>query len=284
MLSYSKHIIIVGSARSGTSWLAETIAKQHRYRLLFEPDHEFQTNKGILICDKWIDSKEASPEAYRYIKAILANRVDSDWIAQNSNRKLKRHLWPIIPLKYVIKFVRANLMASYLQKEFGVPVIHILRNPYDTIASQQRVKFPWLYNLGHFTQQQALVAFVEAQFDFNLKNTDAFDDIEKLTIRWCLENVLPIEIWKVENIDYRVVKQEDLRTNMDLFRQLCATFHLKPIDNLKQVYTSPSSKTHPKSDVISKQKATALFTIEEYKKINDILSIFQTKLYPLKEL
>ena len=54
MKSYSKHIIIAGSARSGTSWLAEIIALQFRYRLLFEPEHEFQTQEGHLICDKFI--------------------------------------------------------------------------------------------------------------------------------------------------------------------------------------------------------------------------------------
>lgn len=51
---YNKHIIITGSARSGTSWLSEIIARQFRYRMLFEPDHEFNTTKGILIADQWL--------------------------------------------------------------------------------------------------------------------------------------------------------------------------------------------------------------------------------------
>lgn len=284
MPAFNKHIIIVGSARSGTSWLAETIAKQHRYRLLFEPDHEFQTKNGVLICDKWIQTKASAPKANSYLKKVFANRVDSDWIAQNSNRKWKRHLWPGIPVKYVIKFVRANLTAKFLNDEFGIPVIHIIRNPYETIASQHRVKFPWLYDLSHFEQQDELVALVHEKFDFNFKEASLLTELETLALRWCIENVIPIELWKVENTNYKVMRHEDLKADISLFRELCSSFNLKPIENLESVYATPSSKTHPKSEVISQQKKTELFTEEEYKKINHILRLFKTNLYPLKEL
>lgn len=281
---FNKHIIIVGSARSGTSWLAETIAKQHRYRLLFEPDHEFQTSKGVLICDKWIQGSEDAPEAHNYLKKVFANRIDSDWIAQNSNRKWKRHLWPGIPKKFVIKFVRTNLMAKHMEQEFGIPVVHILRNPYHTIASQHRVKFPWLYDLSHFEKQEKLVAFVAATFHFDMKQMGSFSAIEKLAVRWCLENVIPIEILKVEGEHYKVVKHEDLRADSTVFKELCNQFQLQPIDHLEKAYRSPSSKTHPKSEVISKEKNTNLFSAKEYQQINKILEIFQTQLYPIKEV
>lgn len=283
MSKFNKHIIIVGSARSGTSWLAETIAKQHRYRLLFEPDHEFQTPKGALICDKWIRSSSQSPKAASYLNKVFANRVDSDWIAQNSNRKWKRHLWPIIPKKFVIKFVRTNLMAKYMEQEFDIPVLHLLRNPYDTIASQHRVKFPWLYDLSHFEKQAELVAFVDTTFDFNLKKTDTLSEIEKLTVRWCLENVIPIEIQKIESEHYKIVRHEALRADSRVFREICHQFDLDPIDNLETVYGLPSSKTHPKSEVISKKSKSDLFSPADYQKINEVLSIFNTQLYPLKE-
>jgi len=282
--AFNKHIIIVGSARSGTSWLAETIAKQHRYRLLFEPDHEFQTKKGALICDKWMDDFKDAPEAFNYLKKVFANRVDNDWIAQNSNRKWKRHLWPGIPLKFVIKFVRTNLMASAMHKEFGIPVVHIIRNPYDTIASQHRVKFPWLYDLSHFQKQENLVALIKEQFGFDIKDVSSFTELEKLTIRWCIENVIPIELWKVKGSNYRVIRYEDLKADIKLFKELCDDFSLKPIENLASVYANPSSKTHPKSNIISKQEKTELFSHQDYEKINRILKLFKTNLYPLKEI
>ena len=45
--SYNKHIIIAGSARSGTSWLAEIIALQFRYRLLFEPEKTIDDSEAV---------------------------------------------------------------------------------------------------------------------------------------------------------------------------------------------------------------------------------------------
>lgn len=282
MTEFKKHIIIVGSARSGTSWLAETIAKQHRYRLLFEPDHEFQTKKGVLLCDKWIESRTDAPQAFDYLDKVFANRVDNDWIAQSSNRKWKRHLWPGIPVKFVIKFVRTNLMASAMNKEFGIPVLHIIRNPYDTIASQQRVKFPWLYDLSHFQNQPKLVAMVKDKYNIDLGKIDLFSDIEKLALRWCMENVIPIEILKVESESYKVVRHQDLRADVNLFLNLCREFGLEPISNIKEKYTTPSSKTHPKSNILGKKDTLPKFTDLELAKVNAIFTIFQMNLYPKK--
>jgi hypothetical protein len=274
---YNKHIIILGSARSGTSWLAETIAKQHRYRLLFEPDHEFQTKKGKLICDKWIENKEQAGKGHRYLKKVFANRVDNDWIAQNSNRKWKRHLWPVIPKKIVVKFVRANLMGAYLNKTFKIPVLHIIRNPYDVIASQNRVKFPWLYDLKHFQEQPRLVQLIQEHFGFNIRETHSFNALEKLALRWCIENVIPLEVIKYTSPSYRVVTHEDLRADIKLYREVCSQFNLTPISNLEEMYSAPSSKTHPKSDVRNPHLNKNKLPIEEIKKVDAILTIFKVE-------
>ena len=156
MKRYDKHVIILGSARSGTSWFSELIARQHRYRILFEPEHEHNTRDGTLLCDQYITTETTHPSIDAYLKKVFANRVDSDWIGQLSNRQWKRHLWPFIPKKYIIKFVRCNLAADYYARHFNIPVIFIIRNPYDVLASQQRVRFPWLYDLSRFQQQEPL--------------------------------------------------------------------------------------------------------------------------------
>lgn len=127
-MAYTKHVIVVGSARSGTSWLAETIAQQYRYRLLFEPEQETHTKNGVLLCDRYFTEEENNKEANIYLKKVFANRVDCDWIAQSSNRKYKRHLWPFIPKKFIIKFVRCNLAESYFQHTSAVPISLPYRN------------------------------------------------------------------------------------------------------------------------------------------------------------
>lgn len=280
MAIFNKHIIIVGSARSGTSWLAETIAKQHRYRSLFEPEHEFNTLKGNVLCDKLIIEKEGFEAEHAYLKRVFANRVDNNWIAQNSNRKWKRHLWPIIPKKFVIKFVRCNLAAHYMQHEFSIPVVHILRNPYDLLHSQQRVKFPWLYDLSRFVTDENLVGLLKKEFHFQFKPLETYTDLEKLTIRWCVENVVPITIQQAESETYRLIRYEELRKDIALFLELCHDFNLDPLTNIKEEYTLPSSKTHPNSDIRKTSSNSKTFTATELLQINTILDIFEANFYP----
>jgi len=280
---FNKHLIIVGSARSGTSWLAETIAAQHRYRLLFEPEHEYNTEQGRLICDKFIQEKSTNPLIEQYLNKVFLNRIDNDWIAQCSNRKLKRHLWPFLPKKFIIKFVRANLAAHYMNQNFQIPLIHLLRNPYDVLHSQQRVRFPWLYDLAHFQQQEELLNLVKSRFDFDLKASLKCSEIEVLSIRWCLENVIPLQVLPPYSYNARIVRHEELRNDINLFRDLCNFFDLKPVQNLSQKYQVPSSKTHPKSEIKGTVSDSRKFSIKEYKEINRILEIFKCELYPREE-
>lgn len=279
---YNKHIIIVGSARSGTSWLAETLAAQHRYRLLFEPEHEFNTKDGKLICDKYITQQNFSPQVENYFKKIFSNQVDNDWIAQCSNRKFKRHLWPFVPRKIIGKFVRANLAAHFMNDHFQIPLIHILRNPYDVIHSQRRVKFSWLYDLSHFQQQEELVELVYSEFEINLNEIDKYSENEILALRWCLENVIPLQGRPSYSYKAKIVRHEELRNDIDLFLDLCKYFDLEPISNLAEKYNLPSSKTHPRSEIRGGEGSVDKFSNTELKEINNILDIFNCELYPRK--
>lgn len=284
MERFNKHIVIVGSARSGTSWLSEVIARQFRYRMLFEPEHEFNTEKGKIICDQWLNNQNDSLEAHKYLIKVFQNRVDSDWIGQISNRKYKMHLWPFIPEKYIIKFVRANLSAKYINEIFKVPVIHIIRNPYDVLTSQQRAKFPWLYNLDHFKNQKELVELVKKHFDFDLLvDTIGITPLETLTVRWCLENILPLKIWEPYQYKHRILKYEDLRNDIQVFLDLCKDFDIKPLTNIEMEYQRPSSKTHPKSTIINKDAKSLKLTSEELQNVNKLLNIFECNLYPQKQ-
>ncbi|MAZ72119.1 MAG: sulfotransferase family protein [Flavobacteriaceae bacterium] len=280
MTGFNKHIIIVGSARSGTSWLAETIAKQHRYRSLFEPEHEFNTSKGHLLCDRLVTQKEDFEAGHAYLKKVFANRVDNNWIAQNSNRKWKRHLWPLIPKKFIIKFVRCNLAAHYMNQIFGIPVVHIIRNPYEVLHSQQRVNFPWLYDLRRFANDKKLVAVLQKEFNFQFKPLENYTEIEKLALRWSIENVVPVTIQQTENLNYRIIKHEDLRNNLELFLELCKDFNLKPLPNIAEEYKKPSSKTHPKSVIRDEEAVFKKFSSEELSAINRILDTFAVTMYP----
>lgn len=276
---FNKHIVVVGSARSGTSWLSETLAQPYRYRLLFEPEHQMQTKKGYLLSDIWLSKNKNSKAADKYLTQIFKNRVDSDWIAQNSNRKYKRHLWPFIAKKYIIKFVRCNLAAHYMNSVFNIPVLHILRNPYDVIQSQQRANFSWLFDLSTFTAQKELVQLVEEQYDFNLKSYKRYTPIQILCIRWCIENEISLNVLGAYEKKNMVLKYEDLIKDISIFYDLCNYFNFEPVEHIERIYKKPSSKTHKKSVVRTNEVRRSKWTAEELKQINSILDIFKSRLY-----
>lgn len=280
MKPFRKHVVIVGTARSGTSWLSETLAKQYRYRMLYEPEHESKTKNGYLICDQWLKDSTVSSETHRYLGRIFANRIDCDWIAQNSNRKFKQHLWPFIPKKYIIKFVRANLSAKYLNEYFEIPVIHMIRNPYEVLFSQLRANFPWLVDLKIFAEQNNLAQLIEEVSGFDIKDYQRLSKLQILALRWCVENVIPLEVWEHYSYKSQVVRYEDLYQDIGYFYKLCETFKLNPIGNIEEIYRLPSTKTHHKSTIKTKAVQQQLFSSSEFEEINYILDAFQTKLYP----
>lgn len=280
MKKFDKHIIITGSARSGTSWLCESISKTFRYRLLFEPDHPIQVPKAKVLADVILNEREDYPIVNNYLTKVFKNKVDSDWIGQNSNRKFKMHLWPIVPKKYVIKFIRTNLGITYIQEHFKIPIIFLVRNPYDVIASQNRVKFPWLYDLSKFQQQNVLVHLVKQISGIDICKAK-LNTIEILTIRWCIENVIPIKYQDLKKEFIRVVKYEDLKGNFDLFKSLCDEFAIELAPTIEQQYLKPSSKTHPKSEILRKGKKEKLISDVEYEQIKRILQRFNVDFYDI---
>ncbi|MBU2929548.1 sulfotransferase family protein [Winogradskyella psychrotolerans] len=278
MKAYNKHLVVLGSARSGTSWFSELIALQHRYRMLFEPEHEFNTAKGKLICDRFITEKTKTNNIDNYLKKVFSNQVDCDWIAQISNRKWKRHLWPIIPKKFIIKFVRCNLSAHYMANQFNIPVVFIVRNPYDVIASQQRVKFPWLYDLSWFKSQDVLCDLIWEHFNFNLKQQNDLSAHEKLCIRWCIENSIPLLRYKSDEA-FELIKYEDVNNNIDFFLEFCKRYDLKPLITIETAFKNPSSKTHPKSEIRTGNRASSKLNAKECEQLNTYLDIFKINLY-----
>lgn len=280
MSNYNKHILVLGSARSGTSWLSENLAKPFRYRMLFEPEHDKQTLNGHLLTDKMFTKyNPASFEATKYFNNVLQNRVDCNWIAQNSNRKYKMHLWPFIPKKFIIKCIRLNLSCLYLNDVLHIPTVFIIRHPMEVIQSQKRVNFPWLYDFSYFLNQTHLVKLIQTEFNYDLTLINSKCNTEKLAVRWCLENVIPLQIEQRPKQNFHLIKHEDLRADINIYKNLCSTLNLEVVDNIEEEYIKPSTKTHPKSSIRGKEDQRIFVKYDEKQLIKQILMQFKQQLY-----
>ncbi len=88
----------------------------------------------------------------------------------------------------VIKEIKGNLMLSWLEKWFNVKIVFLIRHPCAVVYSQR--KMGWDTRLNRFLDQQKLVqGYLNCHLD--LIHT-AKTDLEKLTILWCIENLVPL--------------------------------------------------------------------------------------------
>jgi hypothetical protein len=269
-------ILVFGSGRSGTSWLAETMARPRGYRLLFEPEHETHIPQGKVLTDRMLLPDGSYPDVDKFLKKLFHNRIDNDWIAQHSYRKYKVHLWPFLVRKIIVKFVRCNLGMHYMARRFKVPVVYIRRDPYTTLHSQHRVGFPWLYDLSKFREQQELVNLVSKIAGAELLGKE-LSQLQNLALRWALENLLPFHssftdpsVKNVILLDYH-----KLKGNSNAYLQLLERLQLQAPENLKSQLERPSSKTHPRSTIHGgNEPDIALFTAREKSEIDGILKLF----------
>jgi hypothetical protein len=277
---YNKHIFVLGSARSGTSWLSENLAKPFRYRMLFEPEHDKQTRDGHMLSDSmFTKDNPASKEALNYLNKVLQNRIDCNWIAQNSNRKYKMHLWPFIPKMFIIKSIRLNLSCEFLSTQLAIPIVFIIRNPLEVIHSQKRVNFPWLYDFSYFLNQSHLVDLIKSEFNYDVLEINTKSNTEKLAVRWCIENVIPLQIKKKPSENFHLIKHEHLRADINLYKNLCSTLNLEVLETIEEEYKKPSTKTHPQSTVRGQTDNRILIEKEDEAIIKQILIQFKQDLY-----
>jgi len=135
-------IIISGSPRGGTTWLAESIAAiSHSPRIIYEPlqDGNIYKNNCGFSKRPFVDESNVTPEAEDFFDKLLRAEL------ANTHTLGLRISWKNIIStihrgRLIIKFVRGNGVVGYLKRRFNVPKpLVIVRHPCAVIASQLRM-------------------------------------------------------------------------------------------------------------------------------------------------
>lgn len=134
-------IVICGSIRSGSTWLAEMLSALDHHIQLFEPLHPKYVSevKAHIPSPNWyVPADKKWPEGEALFRRILAGRLVNPWIlSQVTPGELPG------AKQLVIKFVRANLMLPWLSRLEGLraPVL-VIRHPCGVISSQLNKQWP----------------------------------------------------------------------------------------------------------------------------------------------
>lgn len=180
-ISPNETILIAGSGRSGTTWLANIIAACQGFGIIFEPfDHRKVPEAKILPLRTYLRPKEECPKKKNFVEEILCGRIHNTWIDRENKNLL---IW-----KYLVKSIRANLMLAWIDYNFHCPIIYVIRHPCAVVLS--RLKLNWETHLDVFLNQENLMQ--DFLYKFKTLIGRAKTPIQKHTIMWCVENLIPL--------------------------------------------------------------------------------------------
>jgi hypothetical protein len=182
-------IVVVGWARSGTTWLAEVLSTIPRSAILFEPLHTERVPEaaaaGFPVTDI-LSPGEGSASQKLFMERVLQGRVLNWWTcsANPLSRAIRPNVW-------IVKEIAANYLVEWIVGTFPIRrVVLIVRHPCATIAS--RMAQGWAPK-----DVQSKVKHTEARRRF--PHLDALcrklkDPFEVMAARWCLMNYVPLSL------------------------------------------------------------------------------------------
>ena len=130
---YRNTVILSGTGRSGTTWVANLLNYDNDYRYMFEPFNHSMLN--IIKKEEelpYLRPTNIDPRIYGLVKKVLSGRIKSSWI-NKYNRKL-------IARKRLVKEIHMNLTLKWIKLNFPeIPIILLLRHPFAVAYSKIRL-------------------------------------------------------------------------------------------------------------------------------------------------
>jgi Sulfotransferase domain len=236
---YRNTIVLAGSGRGGTTWIAEIINYANEYRFIFEPFqpehvglvHEFRSRQYL----------RPSDEASSYLdvaRTVLSGRFRHPWTDQY-NRRFQS-------TRRLVKDIRVNLILKWMQAHFPeIPIVLLLRHPCAVVAS--RLSLEWGTELSVFLEQPQLMADWLEPYRSVLSETS--DPFERHILRWCVETWIPLKQFRTGEIHvafYEEFCEEPERAVTGLFQFLRRPVNEQVFAQLKK----PSSQTRKRKSAI----------------------------------
>ncbi len=153
-------IVLAGSGRSGTTWVADVLTDGTRLQQIYEPLHPSFMLKvrhltGFDARDPYLrlfyrQAHSDDPAWYDFWYALLTGRVRNHWTDH------ARTAW--FPDRFLIKTIRIHLMLGYVYDNFQPTIVYLTRHPCAVVYSRlHKVEVPWHANVSDILCQKELV-------------------------------------------------------------------------------------------------------------------------------
>lgn len=193
-------VLLCGSGRSGTTWLADLINSGNEFRYMFEP---FRPGK-VPECKHFNIRQYLRPDNVdvAYVEpatAIVTGKIRRRWI-DKYNRRFSAP-------KRLIKDIRVNLCTAWLRARFpATKTVFVMRHP--AAVTMSRMSRKWRSRIDDVLGQPDLVKdHLERPLARIGEPRDKFD---RHVFMWCIENLVPLR--QLEPGSVHVVYYEHLCT------------------------------------------------------------------------
>jgi len=196
-------ILVAGTARSGTTWLADLIASQIPSRILFEPfNPDLVSDYRRFHYFQYMRPGTENPEFYAFAQKVFTGEIRNRWIDRQNER--------IISKFRLVKEIRANLALKWLHDNFPeVPIIFIMRHPCAVVLSRMELGWATDRDIDAFISQPQLVEdYLGPYLDLIRRAGNAE---EKHAVIWSVSNIVPLK--QFSSHELKIVYYENLCTH-----------------------------------------------------------------------
>jgi hypothetical protein len=174
-------VVVAGTGRSGTAWVANIVNYANEYRYLFEPFNPHKTPElSHFRYRQYLRPSDEDPAFVLPARLVLSGAVRNPWVDQFNRRLVSR--------RRVIPEIRANLMLKWMHERFPeTPIIWLMRHP--CADANSRLRLGWQTHLEEFLNQPLLLDDHVGQFREHIVN--AASEFERHIYLWCVENYVP---------------------------------------------------------------------------------------------
>lgn len=134
--------VVLGTGRSGTTWLMEILGSDPRYLPVFEPLHREWTTDGSLRRMRGFQAvgrDESDPILEAFLREVLQGHVLNRWTVRDATvRQILQ------AERTVVKMIRLCGATGWFEITFPqVPVVALMRHPCAVVASMRRADGGW---------------------------------------------------------------------------------------------------------------------------------------------
>ena len=270
--------IILGSGRSGTTWVQDCLAMANSLRPIFEPLHEAESNIGSRYAYGLLTPEHSCAELEDFFRHLCEGKLHSRWIDYRGSaevlfpsfstgfglnslkslaskwRKYLRNR-PVLKAlikndQTLIKCIRANLMAEWLATKAGFFTVLVVRHPGSVIESKLRNGRVWdpLPISSRYRENKKLHEVTHGKYLAMLHSK--LTTVQSLTLNWVIENEKPLADSEFGNV--KVVFYEELVSNLASWSFLCRALHIQNLPDARLLRV-PSLSAADQSDTASRK-------------------------------